>query len=205
MRGLLVCLTAVAVGFGVVLGIGFWWQPGPEWGIVGGVAICVISLGIALPLLGISPWEGVARWWRRWNTKATVLPVGRPDNRAEQIAYEVNSSVTATCEHLVAMERSMRRAGMDARLLPEAEWGPVIAVACRINDTGLQRAFSLPEFVFYEERYHPERYQFDNPRAEVVCGKCRETKGRSGILVLHPDECGADTRWFPSAPNRDLA
>ena len=99
----------------------------------------------------------------------------------------------------------MRRAGMEARLLPESEWGPVITVACRINFAGLQRAFSLPEFFYYEERYQPERSVFYNPRAEVVCGKCGEARRRSGILVLHPDECRADTRWFPSAPNRDLA
>ena len=97
-------------------------------------------------------------------------------DRAAHIAYEVNLATTATCEHLVPMERAMRRSGMDARLLP------------------------LPEFVYYEERYHPERWQFDNPRANVVCEKCREAGRRSGIEVLHPDLCGAETRWFPSIP-----
>ena len=55
MRSLLVGVMAVAVGFGVVLGIGFWWQPGSEWGVVGLLAICLISLGLAFSLLGISP------------------------------------------------------------------------------------------------------------------------------------------------------
>jgi len=194
---------AVAVGFGAVLGIGFWWQPRPEWGVVGGVAVVVISLGVAFPLLGVSPWEELGRWWRGRSRKATVFPAARRDEWAKQVGYEVNLGVTATCEHLVAVERSMRRAGLEARLLPESEWGPVIKVVCRINFAGLQRAFSLPEFVVYEERYQPERYEFDNPRADVICGKCREAKRRSGILVLHPDECGADTRWFPSSPSID--
>ena len=33
MQSSLVGVMAVAVGFGVVLGIGFWWQPGSEWGV----------------------------------------------------------------------------------------------------------------------------------------------------------------------------
>ena len=200
MRSLLVGVMAVAVGFGVVLGIGFCWQPASEWGVVGGLTICLISLGIAFPLLGISPWAGVERWWRGRSARPVVLTGGRPENRAAQIAYELNSAATATCEHLVPMERAMRGSGMDARLLPESDFESVIAVKCRIYPVGLKRAFSLPEFVYYEERYHPERWQFDNPRANVVCEKCREAGRRSGIEVLHPDLCGAETRWFPSIP-----
>ena len=193
-------MMAVGVAFAVVLGIGFWWQPGAEWGVVGGFAICAIAVGIAFPLVGVSPWAGVGRWWRGRGAKAVVGSAYRPDDSAERISYEVNSSKTATCEHLVPMERAMRRSGMDVRLLPKSEFGSVISAACRINAAGLRRAFSLPEFVFYEERYHPERWQFDNPRADVICGKCREVNRRSGIEVLHPDLCRADTPWFPSIP-----
>ena len=60
-----------------------------------------------------------------------VLTGGRPENRAAQIAYEVHSATTAKCEHFVPMERAMRRSGMDARLLPESDFGSVIAVKCR--------------------------------------------------------------------------
>ena len=170
MRNLLFCMMAVAGGFGVVLGIGFWWQPGAEWGVVGGVAVGVIGLGLGLRWLGYSL---MVRSGRAVAPVATVMP-GRP---------------AEICEHLAVVEGAMREAGLEVRTLPESEWGPVIAVRCRVSPLA-----TWPEFVVYEERYQPERYEFENPRADLLCTKCGR---RGGISVLHPDEWRGDTPWFP--------
>ncbi|MCX6606205.1 MAG: hypothetical protein NTV52_21795 [Acidobacteria bacterium] len=187
MRNLLFCMMAVAVGFGVVLGIGFWWQPGAEWGVVGGVAVGVIGLGLGLRWLGYSSKEHahnglasarqegrVPRPFEPCLRGLCALPVRR-GRAVAPVATVMPGRPAEICEHLAVVEGAMRGAGLEVRRLPESEWGPVIAVRCRID-----RLAELPEFVVYEERYQPERYEFENPRADLLCTKCGRRGGGVG-------------------------
>jgi len=77
---------------------------------------------------------------------------------------------------------------------------PIVKANCRINLPALMQVFSLPS-IYYKEGYQPERHEFDNPRADLICREClTAARERCDILVLHPDECRPDTPWFPLPP-----
>lgn len=128
---------------------------------------------------------------------AELMKYGR-DWSDDQIAYDRNPSLTATCPHLKPIEHAMRTAGIAARLQTRSwkeNYAPlaVIEADCRVNQAGLRRAFALPEFVSYVEGYSPERSQFDNPFARLLCTGCQ-----SAIELVHPEWPRPATRWFPS-------
>jgi hypothetical protein len=124
----------------------------------------------------------------------------RPGSAA-QIAYLGNLNATASCIHLQPVEHAMRVAGISVRLLEVSPHAPIVTAICRINEAALRRAFALPESIYYKEGYEPERTPHDHPRADLICLTCIESdRERCDILVLHPDECRPDTRWFPSPP-----
>jgi len=131
--------------------------------------------------------------------KYAVL-VGRGESWTDaQIAYHENKSMTATCEHLVEVERAMRKAGIATRLLT-TPWKELATLAniqarCRVNEAELRYRFMLAPTVHYEEGYQPERHPHDNPWAVLRCGQCR-----SSIDLIHPDQGPADIPWFLSEP-----
>jgi hypothetical protein len=203
MRTFRAAVLAVAVAFAVVLGLGFWIHRQPQtisddvFGWIAGISIGAIAVVIFCGLRGIAPWKTLARA----ATPQSPLPSRVRPNDAAQSAYRENSNATATCVHLQPVERAMRHAGLDVRLLEASEYRPAIRAACRINEGALRQAFSLPDSISYREGYEPERYAFDNPRADLVCAICLQSnRTRCDILVLHPDEWRTDTPWFPVPP-----
>jgi hypothetical protein len=117
------------------------------------------------------------------------------------LAYAADVNKTAACVHLQPIERAMRLAGLDVRLLEISPYAPVVEAHCRVNVVELQRVFALPASIYYQEGYQPERSLRDNPRADIICGDCLRTdRAHSDILVLHPDQCREDTPWFPAPP-----
>ncbi len=170
------------------------------------LAIVVISTAllhfmVGLPLQNRLPGR-IRGFGDRGRRKQRSRPVPQVDRRtAEQIAYDENPEATAACIHLEAIERAIRAAGIVVRRSGKHEYWPVVTADCRIHETELRRVFALPETIFYKEAYQPERYEFDNPRADIFCAEClKADRSRSDIMVLHPDECKPNTRWFPSSP-----
>ena len=118
----------------------------------------------------------------------------------EQIAYDQDPHLTATCPHLKPIEQAIRSAGIDARLMTasfEQRFAPLARVQadCRVNVDELKRQFPLPASVAYTEGYQPERSQYDNPWARLACSDCR-----SAIELVHPEWPRRTTQWFPAAP-----
>jgi hypothetical protein len=202
MRSLLVAMAAVAIAFTVVIWFGFWIHartnsiPDNVFGPIAYVAIFGIALLLTCWMLGISPLSG-------WSVKEMFGPRRSRgvQSSAAQAAYAANRNATATCAHLRGIEGAMRMAGVDVRLRPVSQYDPIIKAACRINEAELRRVFQLHSSVYYQEGYEPERNEFDGPHADIICGHClKSDRARCHILVLHPDQCRADTPWFPAAP-----
>lgn len=201
MRSVPAAMVAVATAFAVVLGFGFWIHritdaiPDTLFGCIAGAAIAAIACGLGCWMLGISPWKHMPLRIRR--SRAT--PAGHIGRSAAQNAYDEDPSALAACVHLQPIEHAMRTTGVPVRLLIPSGYSPVVMAACRVNETQLRRVFDLPESIYYAERYQPERSEWDNPRADIICAECLESDtSRSGIQVLHPDECREDTPWFPA-------
>lgn len=201
MRSLLVTMAAVAIAFAAVIWFGFWIHartdsiPDNIFGPVAYIAIFTIALLLTCWMLGISPLSG-------WSVKEMFGPrrAWGVQSPAAQAAYAANRNATATCVHLRPIESAMRMAGVDVRLRPVSRYDPIIKASCRINEAGLRRVFQLHPSVYYEEGYEAERSDFDGPHANIICGHCRKSdRSRSNIVVLHPDQCSADTPWFPVA------
>lgn len=208
MRTELAGMVAVATAFAVVLGFGFWIHqrthaiPDDLFGLIAALAIAAISGVIICLMLGISPGKHFARKIRGFGKRKYAAPVERVHREsAQQIAYHENQDTTATCAHLQPIEHAMRKAGVDVRLFARSDYGATVNAACRINEAELRRVFALPASVYYREIYQPERSPWDNPRADIICAECLKTdRSRCDILVLHPDECREETRWFPAPP-----
>ncbi len=201
MHTMLAAMASVAAAFAIVLGVAFTVHgkipavPDGLFGLAAALAIPAIAGLIFCVLAGISPWKYASRAIAR-------IDAARIEWRsAAQIADDENRDTLAACVHLQPIERAMRMAGLDVRLLGISEWGPGVKAACRINQAELIRVFALPASIYYREGYQPERSQWDNPRADIFCAECLKTdRSRCDILVLHPDECGADTPWFSAPP-----
>lgn len=212
MRSLLAAMAAVAIAFTAVIAGGFWIHekttaiPDNLFGILGAFSLVIIAGTVYCLVMRIVPWKHFpARvefpiLWTRSRDLPPPHPYVRP-RTSQQIAYAEDPSALATCEHLQPIERSMRAAGLAVQLEQLSVHGPTISATCRINQAELVRYFNLPDWIYYREGYQPERSQWDNPRADIFCGECvRNDRSRCDILVLHPDECGPDTPWFPSRP-----
>jgi hypothetical protein len=202
MRNLLAAMVAVAAAFFIVIGLGFVIHervgtiPAGLFGAVAAVAIVGIA-GVIFSLM-----TGV-RWPRiRFERKFTpaIAHVSQPSSA--KIAYNAGGPANATCIHLQPIERAMRQAGLKMKLNDYWAAWPEVEVDCRINEAELRRVFSLPATVSYQERYQPERSEFDNPRGDIICSECANVAPKPCTLrVLHPDESSATTAWFPSRPN----
>src|SRR5262245_58276086 len=101
--------------------------------------------------------------------KTTPQPNRVRIQSAAQVAYHNDRNATAACVHLQPIERAMRMAGIDVRLLEMSEYQPIIMADSRINEAELKRVFALPAFIQYQEQYQPERSEWDNPRADIMC------------------------------------
>jgi len=207
VRSLLVLMAAVAIGFGVVIWFGFWIHektnaiPDNIFGAAAYVAIFGIAFFLTCLALKISPFSGwtVREMFGPKAAKGRVNVAGGKRSPAERTAYFENPKATVTCAHLQPIERAMRKAGVEVRL-GNSEYSPIIKAACRIREAELTRVFQLPPAVHYRQGYSPERYEFDNPWADIICGYCEKSdRVRCQISVLHPDQCREDTPWFPGA------
>jgi len=120
----------------------------------------------------------------------------------EQIAYHENPAMIATCPHLQPIERAMRSRGIDLRLVMPP-WEKFVTIPmkvkgdCCINEAELWRQFAVPECVEHKTGYQPERSEFDNPWAALVCSSCA-----SSIDLVHPEWPRKSTAWFPVAPGQ---
>ena len=196
-------MGAVPVAFIVVLGFGFWVHDrglsmdDSTFGLVAALAIAGIALGIF-------SWGTGIRFW----PLAQPLPVRRtaakpyvPRQLTEaELAYPLDLNMTVSCIHLAPIEKAMRMAGIEVKHQAENIYRPIVRANCRVNALELKRVFGLSDDVFYKEGYSPERYEFDHPRADIFCLEClKSDRARSTIGVIHPDECGPNTPWFPAS------
>ena len=67
------------------------------------------------------------------------------------------------------------------------DWGIhwlVVTAACLINEVELRRMFALPASIDYKEQYQPERYEFENRRADIFCAdRLQADRSRSDIAA----------------------
>lgn len=222
---LLLLAAGVAAGFAVALQVGFLWhdQAPPkavEQAFPAALAVLVVlglvlvsggwtrlaRAGVALP--GIE--GGMLPVWRRQRSLrdfnamerervarlgadpalrkyATLIRQGQPWSDA-QIAYNEDPAHTATCVHLQPMERKMRAAGIVVRLLH----GPAVQADCQIHLRQLTQEYGTEAAALYVERHDIDRSYHDPKTAMFWCPACQSNLG-----VVHPEEAGAATRWFP--------
>lgn len=107
----------------------------------------------------------------------------------DQIAYDLDPARTATCVHLAAIERAMRDAGLQVKLLTGAN----VQSGCLIDQTELAEKFHPFEPARYVEFVAADRSLEDPPGAAIACGVCQST-----IRVIHRVEANAQTPLFPS-------
>jgi hypothetical protein len=208
-------MIAVAAAFTVVLPLGFWLRPrvpsisDNTFGLIAGIAIPVLAIALFCAILRISPWKPTLSaldqiLFFRFARRATPPPAPRVHKPSPaQLAYASDCNLTASCRHLEPIERAMRLAGIHVQLLEGSPYAPVVQATCRINLAALTQVFAIPPSIVYKEGYQPERSEFDNPRADIICRECLTSdRARCDILVLHPDEWLPDTPWFPSAPEQ---
>ena len=204
---ILIAMGAVAVAFIVVLGFGFWIH---DRGIAiddstFGFIAALVLIGIAF---GIYSWfTGIRFWPMRRSSLASIprVPYVPRELTAAEIAYPLDLNMTVSCAHLAPIEKAMRMAGIEVKYQAENIYRPIVKARCRVNLPELKRVFALTDNVFYKEGYEPERFEFENPRADIFCLEClKSDRARSTIGVLHPDECKPETVWFPlSSPSPD--
>ena len=111
----------------------------------------------------------------------------------DQILYNENPEMVATCAHLQTIEYAMRLAGFKVRLDPlRPSVAASVSANCRIHEADLKLRFAPAEPVQYREYFIPERSAMDNPTADILCSECKST-----IRVVHPAEARQDTPGFP--------
>lgn len=107
----------------------------------------------------------------------------------EQIAYDLDPSRTATCLHLAPVERALRAAGLEVRLVTDAH----VAAPCRLDPAALAQTVPLPASVRYSDDVPmPDRSMLDPTVSALLCDACR-----SSIRVVHPNDANPATPWFP--------
>ena len=181
--------------FAIVLGLGFaihWQAAGISdnvFGAAAALAIAGISFAIYY-LLNPSQFSLPRSLHRLLHRKirGTSQPIAAaPLERREQwtddqILYNENPRMVATCPHLQTIAYAMLLAGFKLRLDPLRP-SPAASVSanCRIHEADLKLRFALPEPVQYREYFMPERAATDNPTADLFCSECKST-----IRVVHP-------------------
>jgi len=217
MRIVLSAMLAVCIAFAAVLSLGSYLrQRVPSlsdnaFGTIAGLAIVILVVAItwllnpslfSLPLLARRGTHPAVTEHQRRIAELAADPVKRKYaalvERGEwwtddQILYNETPSMVATCAHLQAIEYAMRLAGLKVRMNPLLPSVPAsVTVDCRINEPEFKRRYVPAESVHYREYFQPERSQWDNPTADILCSECR-----SRIQVVHPSEAGEGTPWFP--------
>lgn len=119
---------------------------------------------------------------------AELIDKGQPWSD-EQIAYDLDLTRTATCEHLQAVERAIRQAHIGVRLVG----GPRVEARCVVDREALHGAFALAPSVDYHEPQQYDRSLEDPPGALIWCSACN-----SAIAAIHPSQAPSGTRMFPS-------
>jgi hypothetical protein len=223
MRNLFFAMFAVAAAFIIVLGLGFaihWKAAGVSDRVFGTVAALAIAGFSFLILYLLSPsLFSTPTYFRRrihGNVSSSAIALDHKRRIAElaadpvkrkyaalmergewwtddQILYDENLTMVATCAHLQTIEYAMRLAGLKVRLnllIPSVPAS--VTTYCRINEEELKRRFLPAESIHYREYFQPERSEWDNPTADLLCTECR-----SRIFVVHPREAREDTPWFP--------
>ncbi len=205
MRPVLAAMCAVAFAFAIVLWFGFRVHdrvgavPDLLFGSIAALAIAGIAGAVYCWIQRIVPWRPRGRSVS-YRPSAAWLE-GRAQLDRDQAAYDADPNAAASCIHLQPVERAMRAAGVRVKLAGGSPYTPRVEAACRVNEAELRRVFALPAWIEYREMYQPERSERDNPRADIICTKCLHSDRPSiDILTLHPDECRADTPWFPTPP-----
>ncbi|MEP7367391.1 MAG: hypothetical protein ABI972_29375, partial [Acidobacteriota bacterium] len=211
LRALLIVMAAVAASFAGVIAGGFWLRPRMV-----DVPDSVFGLAAALILFGV---PSLVAWCLIRTNRATGRAGGRQGrgrghrkgvyglmdcSMPEQIAYRQNPQATATCPHLRSIEEAMRtNAAIEVDLLRPLRDGPAIRATCRVDEKALRGAFGPAVAIRYHEEYYSDRGNDRIPTAHLICTECREAhRAGSAIWVLHPDECYADTPWFPARAPR---
>jgi hypothetical protein len=108
----------------------------------------------------------------------------------DAIAYALDANATATCEHLVAIERAMRAEGI---VVKPAYLPAVVEARCDIDEARLQAEFRPADSVSFSrfiEAY--ERSVEDPPNAALRCSACK-----SGIWTTPTHEIRPTTPVFP--------
>lgn len=215
-RNLLAAVVAVAAAFVIALTLGFQIHdsmPGISDEVLGS-CVALSIFGIAFAIFALLAAPGTFRRRRRAVSAKPEAPVRPrkvepipqpsapriPQRSGEQIAYDQNVNMTATCPHLKPIEHAIRMAGIATHLMTasfEEHFAPLARVQAdgRINLDALKLQFPFPDSVQYTEGYRPERSQYDNPWATLACSDCR-----SAIELVHPEWPRQTTQWFPSAP-----
>ena len=185
------CLVLVASGF--LVGIGF----GVE--IAGGGSVLSPYLPLAglvlLLSLGTLIWSigKQGGWARRPFLYQTALGRKRTESErnafaeqvAQQKAYATDPSRLATCHHLQPIEKAMRQAGIETRLL----YGSVIQARCTVDGSRLSLE---PPVVFYGDV--PGDRPGEPPSAHFSC-----PEHSSAISVDHRDSAQPGLPAFPAA------
>ena len=109
----------------------------------------------------------------------------------EQIAYDLDPTMLATCVHLQAIERVMRQRGLPLR----RRWTNHLEATCRIARPALESQYPPVPPAVYAEYYYTERFGDQEPVAMLYCPACQ-----SRIVTLHPDGGLAGAPWFPEPP-----
>jgi hypothetical protein len=108
----------------------------------------------------------------------------------EAISYALDPAATATCEHLVSIERAMRGEGVVVKPTYSAA---VVEARCDIDEARLQAEFqpaATVSFSRFIEAY--ERSYEDPPNAALRCSACN-----SGIWTTPTHEIKPTTPVFP--------
>lgn len=183
------CLTLVASGFVFGIGYGFEIYEGgsvltPFLPLAG--LVVLLSLGTLIWSIGKQ-----GGWARRpflfqtsLGRKPTVAERKAFDQQvAEQSAYAADPLRLATCHHLQPVEKAMREAGIETRLL----YGTVIQARCTVDETRLSLE---PPVVFYGDV--PGDRPGEPPSAHFSC-----PEHSSAISVDHAQTARPDLPVFP--------
>lgn len=183
------CLTLVASGFVFSIGYGFEIYEGgsvltPFLPLAG--LVVLLSLGTLIWSIGKQ-----GGWARRpflfqtsLGRKPTVAERKAFDQQvAEQSAYAADPLRLATCHHLQPVEKAMREAGIETRLL----YGTVIQARCTVDETRLSLE---PPVVFYGDV--PGDRPGEPPSAHFSC-----PEHSSAISVDHAQTARPDLPVFP--------
>jgi hypothetical protein len=123
--------------------------------------------------------------------RSTVAP--RLPASANRGSRSLEASDLVTCHHLSPVEHAMRLEGLKMRM----ENASRLNVTCRIDLTRLSAEFGPAVASLYVERHEIDRSYLDPKSALFWCVACQ-----CRLAVVHPEEAGEATPWFPREPSQ---